>query len=705
MPRRVVLLALGLALLAASCGGSLRTGRDGQPPLAPRDDWARERVEAVLGLYNFTPEGEAAVRAMRVHHVLGRPGWFGSRGFEQWLGVGQARPASIVHEISHSIWELFAVVGRPELAWAVPAGERLSPAILALRRDLDAFMRQPPDGFEPLRERLRRVPDLTVGSFPGLYHLGEADIVSLTGGNLNLVPPLLRKYYSPFLAPGDLASWDEAVRWYRSLPDDERRSASSAYGIGSVSMDGYEVALDPSARLPGSVVRLVAQEQRQRVRDFAEQFDLFFKAIDGEPVSGQFHFWRDYLRDTAFVFRAYPEALDDGQRDRQTGRAFDFVLDLRSLPADEQVDAARERLARDGSLLDFVSTLEHATLAALIADGGSTRDRRVSRRVREALHPFHVELLDLAVGMQREPANAVATFEAFLRGLSQRGFRDVNFVLDVVSSVDRELARDVLLGLSEETLRFVVTRDASTVRGLLDPEEVIPRLGFGDGRDPEGLARIVPLVLKGLLARPLRESAYLDALYDRVVDIGEGSPAAAMRVFVDTRLYLEPFLVQRPGEAARLFGADPKAAVDVLREASPIRVPPAWAIYRLVNADPQVAARLTLELEDQGHGETVEDALAFFAFDAPRLRAQPGLPISLENDARFLLALADLRGDTWLASALTRSLDRYREVVDAGEIDPAFVDTYRETLAAVVANVTEAEPRQRLEAALGAALR
>ncbi len=696
MPRRVVLLALGLTLVAASCGGSLRSGRDGQPPLAPRDDWARERVEAVLSLYNLTPQGEAVVRAMRVHHVLGRPGWFGSRGFEHWIGVGQARPASIVHEISHSIWGPFPVIGRPELSWAVPSGERLSPALLALRRDLDTFMQQPPDGFEPLRERLRRIPNLSVGDYPGLYHLGEADIVSLTGGNLNLVPPILRKYYSPFLASGDLASWDEAVRWYRSLPDDQRRVASSVYGIGSVPMDGYEVDLDPSARLPEAVARVAAREQRQRVRDFAEQFDLFFKEIDGEPVANQFHFWRDYLRDTAFVFGAYPNALEDGR----IPQAFEFVLELRDLPQDERVNAARERLAREESLLDFVSTLEHPTLAGLIAEGQTAEERRVARRVREALHPFHVELLDLAAAMQREPASALTSFEAFIQGLNRRGFRDLNFVLDVVGSIDRELASDLLLGLSQENLRFVVTRDASTVRALLDPEEVIPRLGFGDGRDPDGLARIVPLVLKGLPARPLRQNAYLDAVYERVVAIGARSSVDAMRVFVDTGLHLEPFLVQHAGEAARLFGSNLAAAVDALREASPIRVPPARAIYRLVNVDPDVAARLTLAFDDRGHEETVEDALAFLAFDAPRLRAQPGLPISLENDARFLLVLADLRGEAWLASALTRATERYRGIVNAGEIDPAFVETYRETLAAVVATVTETESRQRLAAAV-----
>ena len=107
MSSRLLLAALALALFLSGCGVSARSGPGGVPPLAPRDDWVRQRVEAVLSLYEFTDEGREAILGMRVHHVLGRPGWSGSTGYQNWLAIGQARPSPVVHEISHSFWGAF----------------------------------------------------------------------------------------------------------------------------------------------------------------------------------------------------------------------------------------------------------------------------------------------------------------------------------------------------------------------------------------------------------------------------------------------------------------------------------------------------------------------------------------------------------------------------------------------------------------------
>ena len=51
-------------------------------------------------------------------------------------------------------------------------------------------MLQPPDRYEPLRERFRNFPNLNQGRLPDLIHAGEADIPRLTAGDLGLVPPI-----------------------------------------------------------------------------------------------------------------------------------------------------------------------------------------------------------------------------------------------------------------------------------------------------------------------------------------------------------------------------------------------------------------------------------------------------------------------------------------------------------------------------------
>ena len=80
---------------------------------------------------------------------------------EAGLGVGEARPVGVMHELSHSYWGLFAVSGSPELAWDPPKGADISPAMESYHRDVLKFMAQPPDYYEPLRSRLRDLPELS----------------------------------------------------------------------------------------------------------------------------------------------------------------------------------------------------------------------------------------------------------------------------------------------------------------------------------------------------------------------------------------------------------------------------------------------------------------------------------------------------------------------------------------------------------------
>ena len=682
----------------------------GGPPLAPRDAWAYDRVEAILQLYSFTPEAAEAVRGLRVHHVLGRPGWFGSTGYRNWLAIGQARPSSIVHEIWHSLWGPFPVVGRPDLSWDAQAGEQLSPGIQALRRDLDTFMQQPPDAFEALRARLRLIPDLVSGSdYPGLYHLGEAEITYFTGGNLNLVPPILRKYYGPLLAPGRFESWDDAIRWYLRLPGEQRRIVDAYFGVGGMPLGAYDIDPDHEARVDEGLAALVVAEERQRLLDFIDQFDLYFQSLDeGGPVADDVRFWRGYLRDIMRAFERHQDLPSgSGPRGRQIAGAFRFLLDLEEMSPEERPEAARDRVLADSFAVSFTPAIDHATLARLVAGGGSVAEARAAELVREALDPFHVRLLDLAVELQGlaagDPAEAAATFDRFLRGLTERQRKSMNFILEVLSEVDRPLTRQVLTGITPEMARVVNDEGPAFTRFLLRPEELVSVLGFGDTRDPARIAELAVLLNENVSATPHIDEPFLEAVYRRIVELGQGDPTGAIRLFAETGLLVEPFLVNMPEEAVALFSRDVGAAAEVFETANPVRVPAARAVYRLVQAEPELAARITIHYEEQGAVETVDDALLFFAYDLPRLRTQPALPISLENDAAYLEALAALQGDDWLEATLARALRRYRGRIADGEVGRGFLETYRETLEASIATIGDPESRLRLEAIVAAA--
>ena len=700
MPLRLIAAALATAVIAAACGGAQQRGPGGEPARAVEDDWARDRVEAVLSLYSFSPEGEAAVRDLRVLHVVGRPGWFGSTGYENWVGIGDARPGSIVHELSHSFWGAFSVAGRSDVTWTITHETGLLDGIEALRRDLDAFMAQPPDAYEPLRARLRQIPDLVTGGFPGLYHLGEAEIVVFTGGNLNLVPPILRKYYAPWLEPGPFANWDEAALWYLGLPAEERRKADAFFSVGGLAIDAYEAEVDPAARLAPETAAVVEAERRRRLADFAEQFDLFFKDLDGTGAPAEdFRFWGGYLRG---IIRLFPEHADvlDAPRFRRLREAIEALAEIRGLNREARGPAARESIAGDRFLLNLAPALDQSTLAELVRGDGTRTGERVSGLIQEALDPSHVKLLQAAVELQdlarEDPQGARSRFDALIGGLAPRERQAMNFILDLFAQVDRELTIHLLTGLSPEAARLVYDEGPAFVRFLLQPEQLIDVLGFASVSDPERLTELAKLFTEKVSATPSIDEPFLEALYRRVVALGETSPAQALEVFAASGLWLEPFLRLMPQKAAVLLEAEPALAAKVLREANPVRVPPARAIYRVVQANPTVAARLTLEFDRQGDGETVADALAFFAYDLPRKASQPSLPISLERDGEYLAALLDLAGPQWLASALDQTVDRYRAMIDRAELDPEFLQVYHRTVSSSVETVPDVQAREAL---------
>ena len=98
----------------------------------------------MVALYRPTPTGEALLRSLDLRHLPDEPGFFGSYGFFGWAGVGEAKPIGVMHELGHSYWGGFPVIGRPHLSWERPEEGEIAPALASYHRDILAFMAQPP---------------------------------------------------------------------------------------------------------------------------------------------------------------------------------------------------------------------------------------------------------------------------------------------------------------------------------------------------------------------------------------------------------------------------------------------------------------------------------------------------------------------------------------------------------------------------------
>ena len=691
MPRLPPLASLATILLASflvvsACEGAVPAppGVDGAPTRSVQDEWARNRVESVLSLYNFSGEAKAAIRDMQVLHVVGRPGWFGSTGYKGFVGIGSARPRSIVHEISHSFWGIFPVDGQPDLTWDRDGSPgRVSPGIAALRRDLERLMAQPPDSFEPIRDRLRVIPDLVTGGYPGLYHLGEAEIVNFTGGNLALVPPILRKYYGPWLDAGPFGSWDEAARWYLGLPEEQKRIADAYFGIRELGLQGYEVGVDPESRVDPDLEAIVEAEERQRLADFAEQFDVFFEEIDGTAVASDTQFWRGYLQGLADLHRSNPEVLDAvAPQQALAKQGLDFLLRAAPLPPDEGVPFAQRRIGEKPFLLQFAAGLPHPTLAGLSSMADASAPESLGGRLRAALDPNYVQLLDSATRiLSAPPVEAATAFEAIVETLDDRQLGKMNLILEVFGAIDREATRGMLTRLSPETALLVYRRGPAFVRFLLEPEELIDVLGYQGHLTQERLTELAQLINDHVVGFRPSDEPFLDSAYRRIIELGRNEgPGAAIAVFQESGLLLEPFLERFPQEAAHLLAQELQAAAEMFRSVNPVRLTPARAIYLLIQTDPVLAANVTLQYEGLGDLTAFGEALFFFAFDAQRLEARPGLTLELSRNGEYLRHLLHLRGLEWLAERMRAGATAIRVSMEAGETSPDTLTAYSETV-------------------------
>ena len=235
----------------------------------------------------------------------GEPGYFGSFGFSKWAGVGEATPIGIIHELSHSYWGGFPVAGQPNLSWESTFSDSRSPGIQKYHEDILSFMAQPPDDYELLRQRLRNLPNVSADNPEPVFHHLEADVVYTTGGSLNLVPPILRKYWVNFLPEGRFQDWNGAAGWFQSLSQEQKSATGKWLGFEHLDLRQYPDLTPgtPPEDMLLSAQSVLATEEQERLRDFVYQFDHL---VGDSQIEEDFEFRRRYLRDKTAVQKTHP---------------------------------------------------------------------------------------------------------------------------------------------------------------------------------------------------------------------------------------------------------------------------------------------------------------------------------------------------------------------------------------------------------------
>jgi hypothetical protein len=689
---RLTLVLLAVSLATLSCNGSLSRTSGPVVSESGQSPWIQDRIAALQAVYSFTPQGQLFLEEHDLRQMKGQPGWFGSFGYGEWTGVGEARPGPIAHELGHAYWGAFEVSGRPDLSWTQPGPGNSSSAMSQFHQDLTTFMAQPPDPYEPLRERLRNLPRVMLGETSVLIHFGEADLVHATGGNALLLPPLLRKYFDQFLPQGNFDSWYSALEWYQGLSSEDARVTGAYFGLNHLDLGLYR-DLDPQEKtaLPQGIREILEQEEEQRLVDFARQFDIVtgVEKINGDLISLDLFFLRGYLRDKLALHKRYPDTLADLGEEPAIATALAQVMDtfasLDGKTLEERADILGQRLT-DPFFSNFWPLVDNDLLMELHSRGIAPQDMEPMKRTSDA----EIERLNriaaqagsiLGLAQENIPAEAAGLAEAVREAL-ENDTGEIGLVIELLSAADRETTKAMGRNLDHNLVRKLLEEASGTVRQLLGPEDLLPMLGIAAEVTVEEMVRGIQELIQGTSGNFRIDQPYFSRVYELVAQRGMSHPQEALSILLQSGLFPEELIREHPREAVAILASDLDRAASLIAGVGGYGRTPQGLVHSIIYVDPSLAAELVSRLDSQDPS-AVQKALVYFAYDSYRKARLPSLKVSPKQDGLFLLALADLRGDQWVIERMGEAIATYDGYAKATTVPPDFLEEYRNTLSEV----------------------
>ncbi len=708
------LLTLGLLVAVSSACGQTVAATENEP------DWVQARLDAYYRLFNITAEGRDVVGSLNVRQMEGRPAWYGSTGYRGFTGVGQARPDVVAHELGHSYWGAFPVTGHAELSWEVPEGETISSAMMRYHEDLRRFMLQPPDRYEPLRERFRNFPNLNRGRLPDLIHAGEADIPRLTAGDLGLVPPILRKYFDQYMSDGGYETWADLMGWYASLDGEDKRLTDGYLQIAHIPRDAYSgVGRGEESSLEEEVRDILVGEERQRLIDFVEQFESVLNdddsLTDAANVDRGFPFWRSYLREMFAIHKRHPDLVEEYEiegAENSIAEAFEALESAMSRGHGEAVEYLASQLEEDPFLYNFLPVLDDRLLLAVLepeAEGTPTHElpKGADAFVEELRHFIGDVERIVEVGRGDPVAGAIVAEQLVARYEIDNPTKlqqSVDTLIDLLFSTDRRVAAEIMANLTDEAAVNLLELTPAKARQRVQPAQLADALGITAAADQETFATGLKTLFDNSSGNFVIDVRTNEEAYDRVVIRGSKDPEETLAIIRDAQPRVSELIAYEPEEAMGILRSDLETTLDVVLESGPVRVPPARLIYWISYFDADFAAEIVSGLRARGEDEVVYESLAYFAYDVERSKEYPDQRISLERDGEFLLGLLRRNGDWGLSRMMTGAIGKYRIEVLTGNVDGDFLDAYLETLREAVSTVSGARDRAVLERVIWEAL-
>lgn len=687
---RLTLVLLAVFLLHLACSGSASQTSNSAISEEPRQSpWIQDRIAALQAVYNFTPLGQRFLEEHDLRQMKGQPGWFGSFGYSEWTGVGEARLGSVLHELGHAYWGAFDVSGRPDLSWTRPRLGNSSSAMSQFHQDLETFMAQPPDPYEPLRERLRNLPRVLIDEPSTLIHFGEADLVHSTGGNAQLLPLLLRKYFDQFLPQGTFDSWYSALQWYQGLPPEDARVSEAYFGLNHLDLSLYR-DLEPQEKtaLPQKIREILEQEEEQRLVDFARQFDILtgVERIDDDLISLDLFFLRGYLRDKLALHKRHPDTLADLGEELPVAANLAQVMDTFASLDEKTLEDRTEILGRhlaDSFFSNFWPIVDNNLLMELHSRGIAPQDmepiERTTDQEIERLSRIVAQCSSILVLAQEDIQAGASRLAEAISEVLEKDRGEIGLVIELLSAADRETTEAMARNLEHALVRKLLEEGSGAVRQLLGPEDMLPMLGIATEATVGEIVRGIRDLMQGTSGNFRIDQPYFSSVYELVAQRGVTHPQEALSILLQSGLFPEELIRKHPQEAVAILASDLDRAASLVAGVGGYGRTPQGLVHSIISIDPSLAANLVGLLDSQ-NPSAVQEALVYFAYDSHREARLPSLGISSVKNGAFLLALADLRGDQWVIERMGKAIATYDGYVMESIVPLDFLQEYRNTL-------------------------
>ena len=124
---------------------------------------------------------------------------------------------------------------------------------------------------------------------------------------------------------------------------------------------------------------IFAIEERQRLTDLAEQFDLLLGEAQTEE---DFEFWRRYLSDKVTLYRAHPNHLSSLTLPRapDIAAALKFLTELDGDDPESQASRLAQQIPVQPFLVNFLPAVNNQALVDLFDGGADLKAPRSRRR-------------------------------------------------------------------------------------------------------------------------------------------------------------------------------------------------------------------------------------------------------------------------------------------------------------------------------------